>query len=126
MNHQQEEPLGLGDDAANNESLTQAEKKLLMSELNLSPDAIVNDPNNPQTMPADDEQKFVDALDAKSIARQIFLKGFRIEAGMATNEEILKEHPEVVDPAQQQKILDEWRIAAGEWTDEEVIEALGG
>ena len=126
MDNRQEDPLGLGDEARNNESLTEAEKKLLISELNLSSGSIADGPNKPKTMSADDEEKFLDALDSKAVARQIFLKGFRLEAGMATNEEILKEYPEVTDPVQQQQILDQRRIAAGEWTDNDVIEALGG
>jgi hypothetical protein len=126
LDNRQEDPLGSGNEVPNGDSLTEAEKKLLISELNLSPDATGDAPNKPQTLSSDDEEKFLDALDSNSVARQIFLKGFRLQAGMATNEEILKEHPQVTDPVQQQQILDQRRIAAGEWTDDEVMEALGG
>jgi hypothetical protein len=117
--------MGLGDEATNRESLSEAEKSRLISELNLSAEATSDSPDKPETMSAEDEEKFLDALDSNTVARQIFLKGFRLEAGMLTNEEILKSHPEVTDPAQQQQILDKTRVASGEWTDDEVIETLG-
>ena len=125
MDFRQEDPMGLGDEATNRESLSEAEKSRLISELNLSAEATSDSPDKPETMSAEDEEKFLDALDSNTVARQIFLKGFRLEAGMLTNEEILKSHPEVTDPAQQQQILDKTRVASGEWTDDEVIETLG-
>lgn len=125
LNFRQEDPMDIGDEARSKDSLTEAEKSRLISELNLSAEATADSPDKPETMSAEDEEKFLDALDSNAVARQIFLKGFRLEAGMLTNEEILKGHPEITDPAQQQQILDKTRVASGEWTDDEVIEALG-
>jgi len=120
-----EDELGL--DAINPDSLSPEDKTLLLGELDLSPKAFSDDTSTRTgVMPEDDKEKIIDSLHSSMIAREILLKGFRLEVGQLTNEQILNEHPEVTAHAEQQILLNKRRIEAGEWTDDEIIEAIGG